>query len=543
MRHSFFRNHDSIIAIVVVAVFVILFATESLFENQYRMINFDDGYNATVSANYMRCNEYRVSYPDSIVFYNLITTGVPVLLPTAWLYKAFGISSFTSGLVPLFYGLLSIVLVAYLLSCCLRQTTHHHRTVAATATILLFLSYPRFLIICVNLWGESASFAFLLLSLIFWQHYTNSQRRHWLFWLGASVTIAFLTKSAMIFILVSWIGILLVERYFTKCLDRRSLLTSCLGGLCGFALVDSFKYFQLGGWHNYLQWWYREWHNMLYQSSGYDGTPPILHKMKYLGNLFDTNRIFAILLLVIATFSYLYIVYRQRRQKSDITDTGCITMCICGILGASLLVYFVLLGGNGIANWKRQFVNIFFVRIFAAWICCRLSIWMVRSYREKTRWRHLQCAASLIFFLLLFPISKIQKSIIQAANTPTDYTNDYRAMNSLLAAIDQLPEDAVILTPGWFQTPQLSLYSQRQMRDFKTVNLAECPTDNTYFVVGFLIQLYMVADVETALSARLEQVYVGHSSDRISTEDNNTDFDLFSIYKVQFSNNHNDLQE
>ena len=94
--------------IVFLFLFSILFFTDGINTITTQLLAYDEAYNATVAANVFRYGEYRVSYPDNIVFYNMITTGETVILPTAALYTLFGINNITSTLVALLYALLSI---------------------------------------------------------------------------------------------------------------------------------------------------------------------------------------------------------------------------------------------------------------------------------------------------------------------------------------------------------------------------------------------------------------------------------------------------
>ena len=104
---------------IIITIFCCIFLIDGINTIQHQIIGYDEGYNATVAANLVRHGEYRVSYPYDIVFHNIITTGTPVLLPTAVLFKLFGINYITCAIVPLIYMTLSIFAIWVIMCRCL----------------------------------------------------------------------------------------------------------------------------------------------------------------------------------------------------------------------------------------------------------------------------------------------------------------------------------------------------------------------------------------------------------------------------------------
>ena len=156
---------DFEICLFLVLILSIVFFVDGINECKFKLVGYDDGYNATVAANLMRYGEYRVSYPDDIKIYNLITTGAPVILPTALVYKFWGISGITSVAIPLTYASLSIILIFVALSK-LTQKSRASSLVSAAITFFLVLTDSFLPIISRCLIGESACVFFLLVSLL-----------------------------------------------------------------------------------------------------------------------------------------------------------------------------------------------------------------------------------------------------------------------------------------------------------------------------------------------------------------------------------------
>ena len=105
---------DFITGTILIIILAAIFFTDGWNCAKYQVIGYDEGYNATVAANLAQTGEYKVSYPEDIVFYNRISTGAPVIVPAALVYHFFGINAVTTNMVPLLYGTLSIFLLYFL---------------------------------------------------------------------------------------------------------------------------------------------------------------------------------------------------------------------------------------------------------------------------------------------------------------------------------------------------------------------------------------------------------------------------------------------
>lgn len=160
------EKEDIIIGTVLIVLFMIVFIIDAVNVISNQFIGYDEGYNATVAASVMRSGIYQVSYPAHIVFYNIITTGSTVLLPTALIYRFFGISSFTTKIVPVIYGALCVLLFWIFMKMCLNKFRYKN-SMAAVLTILFILSEKLYETISTQLIGEIGCLFFLIVSLIF----------------------------------------------------------------------------------------------------------------------------------------------------------------------------------------------------------------------------------------------------------------------------------------------------------------------------------------------------------------------------------------
>ena len=157
---------DFVTGTILIIILAAIFFTDGWNCAKYQVIGYDEGYNATVAANLAQTGEYKVSYPENIVFYNRISTGAPVIVPAALLYHFFGINAVTTNLIPLLYGTLSIFLLYFLLAIVLKKGPAPH-LLAAAVTAGTVLTDLYFEYVSVHLIGEGAAIFYLLLC--FWE--------------------------------------------------------------------------------------------------------------------------------------------------------------------------------------------------------------------------------------------------------------------------------------------------------------------------------------------------------------------------------------
>ena len=245
--------------LIIMLIFCAIFFIDGINSIQHSIIGYDEGYNATVAANLVRHGEYRVSYPYDIVFYNMITTGTPVLLPTAVLYKFFGINYVTSAIVPLIYMTLSIFAIWVIIS----KSLNFGKTGQFISLIMISLIVlsDSVLIpsISTHLIGESACIFFLAIAGLLLERGYSSAKNIPFIGAGVMVMASFLTKSSTIFFLGSLIGLILFETLI-KNISIKNALSFYFGLAGGFVIIDSYKFKQLGL-VDWLDWWDMEWDN------------------------------------------------------------------------------------------------------------------------------------------------------------------------------------------------------------------------------------------------------------------------------------------
>ena len=530
---------ERLISTIFMVLFAIFVFADGVNAIRFQAMGYDEGYNATVAANFMRYGEYRVSYTAAIPFYNIITTGETVILPTALFYKVFGINAITSNITALIYGALSILAI-WRLFCKSFFGKKGCYYVATIIMMFLILSDNLFAYISRHLIGESAALFFLIVACIFLMDYFEKNRVYYIFGAGAMVAFSFLTKSSMIFFIITFFGLLFWEIFVCRTVCWKHGLFYCAGFFTGFVLLDSFKLAQLGI-KKYVRWWIDEGRNMINQSSGIDITYSVKDKICYLEEIFnESNNIFCIfmILLPIVIYACRFILRTKNASLCKVSEENksLLSMLFIGVGGASLLIYFIFLGGSGLVYARRHEVNQLAIRIFCLYILGLVMLKCIELLYNKSIYSANQIRQLIIFafiivcgFLLICPIRVVKKNVISYLNKETDFEYTAKLMNEFLNEIEELDHDATLYCAGWWQEPNISLYLDREILD---ISNGVKSGENNYLVVGGRISGPTISYIESLVNIRLIRVDVSEVDYALYPMYDRNDFEVFAIYKI-----------
>lgn len=487
-----FLNLDFIIGFCMVVALIAIFWGYGVNSIEHGLICFDEGYNATVAANFSKYGEYRISYPAETVFPNRITTGVAVIIPTSILYSLFGINNLTSNIVALVYGVFDIALLWLLFLKGFGKRKFRFAFTAAMVWVSI-LADTLFGYICIHLIGESAAIFFLLLCFLFLTYYYEKEKSVFMVLSGAALAGAFLTKSSMIFFVVTVFGVLLIEAVFTRTLKWKEVFFFLAGFGVGVIILDAIKYIQLGGMLQYLRWWNAEWENMLQQSSGVDIHYSISEKINSLEGLFGANQYMCLVMTAVPVVMYgVHVLYRLC-TKGCLFEKKYLGILLGGLGGSSLIVYFILLGGKGLVYGRRLCVNSFFIRCSVTFFMGVL-IWTFGKRclecigKKKGLARLLKNAVLLAVVLvicsLVFRKEQMKNNMESYLTRKTEDDYEYQLMQCFLEEVEALPENATLYCNGWWQEPDITLFTDRQMTDISSVERSAIDKENGYFLIG-----------------------------------------------------------
>ena len=524
------RRHAilSLTGALLITVFAILVLWDGLNSVRYQMIGYDEGYNATVAANLARHGTYSVSYPFDIVFYNLISTGPMVILPTALLYKLFGISYLTSGIVPVVYMVLSIA-VLWLLFCRCYDKKEAGKLTAAITTVVLILSSTQLLDASVHLLGETACLFFLLGACLFYAKGYQLKKSSFLFISGLLVMTSFLTKSTMIFFLVSLMGLVIIERLLGH-ISIGNALSFYAGLGLGFLVLELYKLFQLGNFSTWIEWWGYEWNNMLAQSGQIYEKPSISEKITELSSAFEMSKFAAVCIVLLPSILYLILFVLSIRKHDAQINTAVYSVIMWGVSGSSLEVFFVLFGGSGLIYDRRHAINVFFVKMVLLLCIGWLCLWGLTRF--KTDRKHAMFAISLVLLLIAASFTpanvKTNAKLIVEKKCQDDY--DKTLFRKYLTEIEELDRDTNLLCYDWWQEPDITLFLDRHMIDILRIDINSLDLEHSCFIVGRRFDDCTIETVEKEFDIKLKRInktIVDY--DRLESYGSH---ELFSIYSI-----------
>ena len=533
------KKIDLIVASLLMIIALCIYISDSWNVMKYDYISMDESYNSTVAANVIRHGEYKVSYPSDIVFYNVITTGQTVILPTALAFKIFGINSITSGLTSFVYSLGVIVLIWVLLNKCFKNSWGGYtNTLTTVLVILLVLSDSNFQYISTRLIGEIAAIFFVLMALLMLIKYYETHKNYFMGIVGAMIAAAFLTKSSTIFILVSVTGILII---FERNLKLRTLLSYICGFFSCLVILEIYKFIQLGSLTNYLDWWQAEWREMMAQSSGVVTTYSIESKYQYLQNIFSGYTPYFCVIIIVLPILLYFVSLSKNYINSNIH-----AFSIIGVAGSSLEIFFILLGGAGLVYARRHEINSFIIKVFCFYLLGMLICYLTKRIIEFGKNKEIAnkkynvtgiigLFIIIIYMLInLLPVKTLDKTIKgYVVYKSNENTLAPKIRAEFLEEIDELPDDAELYCAGWWQEPNITLFLDRRMHNIYDDYNYEGDTDKQYFIVGNFINNVKVADIEELIQGKLTKIDTSEIDYNVyGSAFNREDFELFAIYKI-----------
>lgn len=521
-----------VVAILLVVVCALVFV-DGINVMQHQLIGYDEGYNATVAANFARYGEYRVSYPEPIAFYQMITTGTPMVLPTSLMYKLFGINGITSAIVPLFYCIGTIVVLFLLLRRCF-DARPYGAAISLFLVCISVMSENALQYVSTHLIGEIACTFFLLLSTLLLSYGYSSGKNRYFVLSGAFVMASFLTKTSTVFFLVAITGLIVIEAMLKR-IKMRSVLFFAAGLILGLVIIDSFKFYQLGGLNKWLQWWSAEWQNMMSQSGELAAKPSRSEKFAYLSAIFGTNKYVAVCLIAIPTMLYVVLTFLQHNGKARHINDASHCVILLSLAASSLEIYFVLFGGEGLVYARRHFVNEYLVKNTMLLLVGYAVTWIIGT---KSKWPlSIRKTApvficTLVALFLTFPPQQIVETAKGYLNKQTSDDYELTLMGNFLHDVDSLGADATLYCYGWWQEPNVTLFlNDRKMNDIHLANNARLDDGKSYLIIGRRFDHANIDDIKNGWNVNLTKVNsITVDYDRLTPYNSH---DLFSIYKME----------
>lgn len=468
---------------IIFAIILVLITWDNINTGITSVIGFDEAYNAQVAKHFAETGKYAVTYPDEIVFYNSITTGPTMLLGTAFLYKVWGISNFTTNFIPIIYGAGTLILL-YILFAQVLQTKCKY--ILSIVAVLLYLGVPGwFELISVCLIGEIGAMFYALLSTLFLLLYYRKSSIKYLTLSGFFLAFSLVTKSSQICYVIVFCAMIVWNELIKKG-PLKKLLYFLMGLTAGILVWEIFKLVQYGGdVSKWLHWWVSEKNNLFSQTGttslfGNFTWAGILDRALYLKEVLGVNYWLIVLAIAIPLICFVYYYFFRKRTGRDPRMSGLLAMA----LGAeSLLIYFVLFGSEGLKYARRMAVYGEFLKIMLI-IFFMISVEKVflSGFKNVIAW----LGIILLFLCLVSEKDSLRYHWWLYTTKNSDVSAANRPIQEMRDEIMNLPSDAQIYVYGWWQAPEVGLLVEYNFKDINPKihngeNLEEVPN---YFLIG-----------------------------------------------------------
>lgn len=456
-------------------------------------IGYDGAYNAQVAKHYAETGIYATTYPEELRFYKAITTGHTMLLPVAFLYRLFGLGYGATAAVPLVCSCVYAI-AAYALFCTLTKGSRW-----TPLLVLLFALLPTYWVNAIIPVGENMAIAMLLFALLCMVcARREGAKRPRLLWAlaGGLMALAFLTKTiAMLYIGI--FGVLLfLECLLFRTTTWKSLLSLHAGFAAFFLVFDLFRLSQFG-W-SIVEWiksWLAVFANTL-RLGGHEGGifqgitfAALGEKLRALAGMSLTPYpllfLCQLLLPIGLYFARFCTVLRKKPEKlrriDQIIEPA---MLFSGIAGEAFLVYVLLFGSMELVIIRRLFIHLAMLHVFTGYAWFRAASLTWAALRQKASGPRIAQGAALAACGLVLIVTSVGGliGVLRESAREASAVSPIRALNEeMMEAVRELPEDAAIYTLGWWQAPEISLFTGRTFRPWEPGLTAD---DHTYFLMG-----------------------------------------------------------
>lgn len=435
----------------------------------------DGAWNAQVAVTYANTGSYATTYPEHDVFSVPITTGQTVLLPAALVFRCFGVTDASAAIVPVLYMLAACVALYALLRRFFADTAFSPVCAAVLSAVCVLVSFFFFSLYgryAYQLLGEGAALLFLLVACLALSSYDASRHNRWALLCGAMLACALVTKTVAVCFLLVFALLIALECLISRRYPIALIFWLLLGFFAAFALLESFKFVQLGSSVSaYLRWWKSTIYYSFNLSSGEGASLSFLDRvMKNLAdaaNLFTQgNKIALLLLTLVAPLCYLVsAIARLMGRKDPFAAPGRFSLLALGLCGDGFIVASLLFTSGGMFLERRVLLH---GVCFLAFIAAVLLALIARAFTQRKLRAICAGVLSAALCVTLLPVC-----VKGAANAflyaQSDDAQRSRDVHEFAAQVAQMPRDAVYYGCGWTFAAETALLLDLPLTDIEAV--------------------------------------------------------------------------
>ncbi|MGN6788027.1 MAG: hypothetical protein ACTHJP_00670 [Rhodanobacteraceae bacterium] len=472
---------------------------------------FDGAMNLEVASSIAKGDGYRRNYAQRLPFPHEIQTGPPYILPSAAVFKLWGVGVTQAEVMNIVY-LAFLLGMVYLLVAPLGGPLF---ALFAMCTVILI---PGIQVYGFYGYGEIPALAWVFAATVAYF------RRPGNVWVGLAagvmLMLAAYTKTVML-IGVGALGLCAFADWLMAGRDRIRRLPRCIafagGGLLTIVAMEVWRATAVGGVHAWRRWWSNEAGNIFAQAGVRPGfgnyTHSLIDKLRthfdLLSHDYRMSAVLTGLWLVLVAAAFGVTLRGALRRRTNWT-----TLTVM-LIAAVYMVWWLLITPTAKA-WHR--------RIIDGMICADVGLIMLvaahfSDWRAGVRKRTSDVVAVLVGVLALaLPVLWLVKGshtlLMGEANPKTcswrmasavvcDQYNPGAGTDALLRVareVRDLPDNAYVFGIGWYSAPQLGLISGRHFMDFNNLPVSRLQSGRpVYFVEG--------PDTPPAVLNRVRELY------------------------------------
>lgn len=420
-------------------------------------VGFDfDGYmNLQVPQSLLKNKIYGTFYDGLSPFDPRIQTGPTVLFPIALAFKIFGISLPSAGMVFEMYFLASIICLTIIVIKAEGQICGFIGLVGLIFTPYLFRWG-------LGGYGEFPTLFFLLLSILLLEKGFSEKFRYlFLFLSGIAAGLSLLTKVVALLPIFGLFIFVIVRSIIEK--DFKKFCIWLVGFFIPQILWEIYKFVSLYEFYSspepYFEWWKIMIKGIFLKGRGETGTFFFfIHRLsRNLGELsksLNTPKSFLIFSIFLS-ISY-YLIELIKRLKHPFMEGKSILKFSLFVITFPHLIWWLFVSPD---PWYRRVIIP--IVLWKMAILSSMCFFLIRKIFIKD-FIIKKCLSIVVLIICVRSMVTPDIKWIRWVISPTPKLT---AQKKIAKVIKELPKDAVILTYGWWQCPDISFLSERAFKD------------------------------------------------------------------------------
>ncbi|WP_168708955.1 ArnT family glycosyltransferase [Metallibacterium scheffleri] len=425
------------------------------------------------------------------------TDGLIVVLASI-LFKFFGVGIFTAQLPNLIFNI--ILLSGIIVTVKQFGAVFWSGGLVAASVILV----PGFSEFSAGGYGEIPVLALFLWALIAFRKSLTNSRSDMAFVSGLLLGLAFITKVMALFFITPAISLALFYLYKKK-IRLKIIFAAAIGALAVPLIWECFRFVQMGL-SGYRQWWSLQIFQILHQSGAstvdHAGAKQIVDRailhLTLLGGFVSINALNFLLLIIVAVVGYL--IFRKRLENIGDRFAFDVIALTCALL---FFWWIFLLSSNG--AWLRRIEDgLLMLYIFY----CTAVVLLFKFWR--THKLIMRTFVAIVLVTALVSLSDFYNNYI--GGLPRIQSQTHAVLRGA-RLLNSLPANSHIFGVGWWQSPQLSLFSNRSFYNYQHWTIKKLQDlHHAYFVTDGYAQALGANELNFVLDSSVHSVLMQSSA-------------------------------